>query len=459
MAGPRSRRAGKTARSTKAKTGQSGKVSRTKKSTKSKGTKKGKAAKARTAKPAKRAAKKPVKAAKKASKASKPAASRAKKATKAAKKPAKKTTKATKAAKKSLKAAAKPLKKVTPKKTAQKATKPAKRIAAQKPLGKATKPAKQVATKKATKPIMHAAPIEIVTTEPALPGLTEADLRREVLGMPRPTMDLTHPDHVGDLMYLTCFRGRKFGRSRFARIVHERISAAEATDRFVANVPVELIALFFAREVRPVSDDRAPVNECFELPDGGLLEFVGDHMEAAETVARLLLIQEEARLDHVVELLAEHDRSWLHTLALEARDARLMELGFPDLDDVDRLFAPWHAQLLIRKLQASIEASATPRVRVPRSKVTAEAVLAFAHDLPEPTRQLALDRLYFLAICQAIHDTKRMIRRMTPDNLNQSAAVALRIIAQGIREAGGDMTLLAGPQVSTAYRLGLASLG
>ena len=74
-------------------------------------------------------------------------------------------------------------------------------------------------------------------------------------------------------------------------------------------------------------------------------------------------------------------------------------------------------------------------------------------------RQLALDRLYFLAICQAIHDTKRMIRRMTSDNLNQSAAVALRIIAQGIREAGGDMTLLAGPQVSTVYRLGLASLG
>ncbi len=277
--------------------------------------------------------------------------------------------------------------------------------------------------------------------------------------MPRPTMDLTDPDRVGDLMYQTCFRGRKFGRSRFSRLIQERIGALETTDRFVANVPVEMIALFLAREVRPVSDDRAPVNECFELPDGGLLEFVGDHMEAAEIVARLLLIHNETRLDHVVELLTEHDRSWLHTLALEARDARLMELGFPDLDDVDRLFAPWHAQLLVRKLQAWVEASPQPRVRVARSKVTAEAVLAFTHSLAEPTRQLALDRLHFLAICQAIHDTKRMVRRMTPDRLNQSAAVALRITAQGIREACGDMTLLSGPQLATVYRLGLASLG
>ncbi len=290
-------------------------------------------------------------------------------------------------------------------------------------------------------------------------GPTEAEIRREALGMPRPTMDLTHSDHVADLVYLTCFRGRKFGRARFARLIQDRVGASELTERFVTSIPVELVALFFAREVRPVSDDRAPVNECFELPDGGLLEFVGDHMEAAETVARLLLIHDEARLDHVVELLTEHDRSWLHTLALEARDARLMELGFPDLDDVDRLFAPWHAQLLIRKLQAWVDGLEAPRVRLPRSKITAEAVVAFAHDLPEPARQTALERLHFLAICQAIHDTKRAIRRMTSDNLNQSAAVALRIIAQGLREAGGDMTLLAGPQVATVYRLGLATLG
>ncbi len=289
--------------------------------------------------------------------------------------------------------------------------------------------------------------------------LTETDLRREVIGMPRPTMNLTHPERVSDLVYLACFRGRKFGRARFARLIHERIGSSEATERFVANVPVELVALFFAREVRPVSDDRAPVNECFELPDGGLLEFVGDHMEAAETVARLLLIHDEPRLDHVVELLTEHDRSWLHTLALEARDARLMELGFPDLDDVDRLFAPWHAQLLIRKLQAWADASLVPRHRLARSKITAEAVLAFAHDLTEPERQIALERLHFLALCQAVHDTRRAIRRMSQDSLNQSAAVALRILARGLREAGGDMTLLAGPQMATVYRLGLATLG
>ncbi len=260
-------------------------------------------------------------------------------------------------------------------------------------------------------------------------------------------------------MYLTCFRGRKFGRSRFSRFVLERIAATEATGRFVASVPVEMIALFFAREVRPVSDDGAPVNECFELPDGGLLEFIGDHMEAAETVARLLSLHEESRLDHVVELLVEHDRSWLHTLALEARDARLMELGFPDLDDIDRLFAPWHAQLLIRKLQAWIESSNISRVRLPKNKVTAEAILNFANGLKDEDRDMALARLHFLAICQAIYDSKRMIRRMTPENLRHASAVALRIIAEGIREAGGDMTLIDGPQIATVYRLGRAMLG
>ena len=283
-------------------------------------------------------------------------------------------------------------------------------------------------------------------------------VKSESMGMPRPTMNLSHPERVADLAFLACFRGRKFGRARFARLIQERIGSSEATERFVANVPVELIALFFAREVRPVSDERAPVNECFELPDGGLLEFVGDTMEAAETIARLLLIHDEPRLDHVVELLIEHDRSWLHTLALEARDARLMELGFPDLDDVDRLYAPWHAQLLIRKLQAWTENSAVQHMRLPRSKITAEALLAYTHDLVEPDRKIALERLHFLALCQAVHDTRRSIRKMTQDNLNESAATALRILAQGIREAGGDLALLSSPQMATVYRLGLATL-
>ncbi|MCU0692966.1 MAG: hypothetical protein MUF54_16330, partial [Polyangiaceae bacterium] len=217
-------------------------------------------------------------------------------------------------------------------------------------------------------------------------------------------------------------------------------------------------ALFLSREVRPVSDDRAPVNECFELPDGGLLEFVGDHMEAAETVARLLLIYDEARLNHVVELLTEHDRSWLHTLALEARDARLMELGFPDLDDVERLFAPWHAQLLIRKLHASLGLRPPQsRARPTGPKVTGEQILAYAHGLREPQRRMALERMHFLALCQAVHDAKRIVRRMTADNVNRSAAHALRYLARGIRAAGSDMAVLAGPQIATVYRLGLAT--
>jgi len=280
----------------------------------------------------------------------------------------------------------------------------------------------------------------------------------EPSGASRPTMDLTRPEDVADLAYLVCFRGRKFGRARFARLVQDRIGASESTERFIGQMPVEMIAVFLAREVRPVSDDRAPVNECFELPDGGLLEFVGDHMEAAETVARLLLIHDETRLDHVVELLAEHDLSWLHTLALEARDARLMELGFPDLDDVDRLFAPWHAQLLIRKLHASLGLQPPQaRVRTARPKVTAEQVLEHAHGLKEPTRRGTMERLHFLAVCQAIHDAKRIVRRLTPDNLNRSAAQALRYLAQGIQEAGGDLSVIEGPQIATVYRLGLAT--
>jgi hypothetical protein len=288
--------------------------------------------------------------------------------------------------------------------------------------------------------------------------MTVEQLRQEAMDNPAPTLNLLHPDHVVDFVHLTCFRGRKFGRARFARLIQDRVSSPEFAERFVTHVPVEMIALFFAREVRPVSEEQAPANECFELPDGGLLEFVGDHMEAAEVIARLMLHHDEARLEHVVQLMTEHSRSWLHTLALETRDARLLELGFPDLDDAERLFIPWHAQLLIRRLEAWGETTTAAKIRLAPSKVSAEAILQFVHDLPEPSRQLALGRLHYLAICQAIFDTKRYTRRMTPDGLHTSAAVALGIIAQGIREADGDISLVDGPQVATVYRLGLASL-
>ena len=101
---------------------------------------------------------------------------------------------------------------------------------------------------------------------------------------------------ISDIAFLLCFRGRKFSRMRFARFVIERIGASQSTERGVLHLPPELIALFLSREMRLVHEDRAPVNECFELPDGQLLEFVGDQMEAAETVARLLLRHGESRL-------------------------------------------------------------------------------------------------------------------------------------------------------------------
>jgi len=282
--------------------------------------------------------------------------------------------------------------------------------------------------------------------------------RRHVGGEDLPVLNLAHPDHVADLVYLVCFRGRKFGRARFARLMQERIGSSDAVE-LLANVPVELIALFFSRELRRVTDEQAPVNECFEMPDGGMLEFVGDQMDATETIARLLLTHDEQRLNHVVELLAEHDRSWLHTLAVEARDARLIELGFPDLDDVERLFVPWHARLLIRKLQASTMSPTARSVRLSRSKITSEAVLAYIHALQDPDRQLAIERMSFLAMCQAVQDGRMSIERLTPTNMQRSAAAALRVVAVGLREADCDMAVLAGPQVSTIYRLGLTTVG
>ena len=271
---------------------------------------------------------------------------------------------------------------------------------------------------------------------------------------PLPTLDLTRPQHVPDLVYLACFRRRKFARGRFARFVSERIGSSNAAGRFIARIPVETLAVFLAREVRPVSDDREPLNECFELPDGGMLEFAGDHMDAAETVLRLLAVHDENRLGHLVELLGMHDRAWLHTLALEARDARLIELGFGDIDDVDRLFVPWHAPLLIRKLERAAGVRLAPASAT--QTIAPDEVLTFVHNLREPQRAQALERLHFLMICQAVRDAGRKIRQMTPDNMNRSAMQALRVLAKGIAAAGGNRNLLAGPEIGTVYRLGLA---
>ena len=276
---------------------------------------------------------------------------------------------------------------------------------------------------------------------------------------PRLVIDISQPERIADLGFILCLRGRKFGRARFASLVQERIASSEATERFVTHIPIELVALFFAREVRPVSEDRAPVNECFELPDGGMLEFVGDHMEAAETIARLLLVHDEQRLEHVVEQLTEHERSWLHTLAVEARDARLTELGFPDLDDVDRLFAPWHAQLLVRKLQAWTKEPSIANGRPHRTKISPDVILSFVQSLPSAERLIAIERLHYLALCQAVQDNRRSVSRMNGESMSQATETSLKTIARGLQEAGGNLALLASPQISTVYRLGLAIAG
>jgi hypothetical protein len=271
---------------------------------------------------------------------------------------------------------------------------------------------------------------------------------------PLPTVDLTRPHHVPTLVYMACFRRRKFARGRFARLISERIGPADASGRFITRVPVEPLALFLSREVRIVSEDSEPLNECFELPDGGMLEFVGDHMDAAETALRLLAVHDESRLVHLVDLLRMHDRAWLHTLAIEARDARLSELGFADIDDVDRLFVRWHAPLLLRKLERTAGARSSAAAQ---GKMSAADVLMCLHRLREPLRTLSLERLHFLMVCQAVHDAGRKIRLMTPDNMHRSAAHALRVLARGIAMAGGNPALLAGPEVATVYRLGLTA--
>ena len=270
-----------------------------------------------------------------------------------------------------------------------------------------------------------------------------------------PTVDLWRPDHLPDLVYLVCFRKRKFARFRFARLVLERIGPSKAAARLVPRIPVETLALFLSREVRTLSEDRAPLNECFELPDGDLLEYVGEHMDAAETVLRLLALHDESRLQQLVELLRLHDRAWLHTLAIEARDARLAELGFPDLHDVERLFVNWHRPLLLRKL----ESATLPRVggiKEPATPMTADTVLQYVHNLREPPRDLCLDRLHFLMICQAVQDAEYKLNRMTSDTMQRSARHALEVLAKGLAASGSVPAWLASPQISTIYRLGLA---
>jgi hypothetical protein len=257
-----------------------------------------------------------------------------------------------------------------------------------------------------------------------------------------------------DLVQLMCLKGRKFSRLRLAHFVLEKIAATEASERVILELPPELLALFLSREVRVLSDDRPPVNDFFELPDGRLLEYVGDHLDAAETIARLLQTHDEARLDHVIQLLSVHGRSWLHMLALEMRDARLAELGVSDLDDVDRLFSPWHTVLLLRKLAASMTAQHFPQAGA-RKLASAAEIPEYLAGLREPERKLALDRLRFLIACQAVRDSRNRVRKLTADNFERATRVVLRVLARGLRRAGADRSMLSGPQMATLFRLGL----
>ncbi|MBI5535330.1 MAG: hypothetical protein HY898_21560 [Deltaproteobacteria bacterium] len=259
---------------------------------------------------------------------------------------------------------------------------------------------------------------------------------------------------LADLVQLMCLRGRKFSRTRLAHFVLERIGASEATERSILELPPELLALFLSREARVLADDRAPVNDFFELHDGRLLEYVGDHLEATETVARLLQAHDEARLDHVIQLLALHGRSWLHMLALEVRDARLAELGLSDLDDVDRLYAPWHTVLLLRKLAASMTAQNFPQGGA-RKYIDSAEIPAYLAALKEPERRLALDRLRFLIACQAVRDSNKHVRKLTQKNFERSTRIVLKLLSRGLRRAGADRTMLTGPQIATIFRLGL----
>ena len=269
---------------------------------------------------------------------------------------------------------------------------------------------------------------------------------------PSASHELAIAPRLLDLVQLMCLPGRRFSRVTLARFLLDRIGSSENAERQILELPPELLALFLAREVRVLSDDRAPVNDFFELPDGRLLEYVGDHMEAAETVARALLAHDEARLDHVIQLLTMHGRSWLHMLSLEVRDTRLAELGLSDLDDVDRLYAPWHTVLLLRKLAASI----TSRNFQARSRsIQAKDIPAYLAALREPERRLAVDRLRFLVACQAVHDARKRVSKLTDKRFARAERIVLKRLGRGLRRAGADLAMLVGPQIATVFRLGL----
>jgi hypothetical protein len=256
-----------------------------------------------------------------------------------------------------------------------------------------------------------------------------------------PILDLTSPDHALIQFYLTCFRGRKFARGRFARLVMERVANQDGNDKLLLQLPVAFIGLFLAREVVPVAEDHSPANECFEMPDGNLLEFVGDHMEAAETVARTFMAHDEDLFTHIVDLLREHERTWFHTMTLEGRDEYLRELGFfPALDDSDRLFERWHPHLLLRKLQATLGLTREEMDAnlAAKKKVSPTRVNAFFKKLRGQEKKLALRRLGFLAMCQAVRDTRRKVQLMTPEQMQKSAQTAIEPLAIGATASGFD---------------------
>lgn len=270
-------------------------------------------------------------------------------------------------------------------------------------------------------------------------------------------LDLDTPECVSDLAFLTCFRGRKFARGRFAKLVSEQLVHRGGVNEALLHLCDELLCLFLAREMRCTSEPNAVSHDCLELGDGGCVEFDGDYAEAAEAIARAVASSDEARWEHLVRQVEQHSRSWLHTLAAEARDARLAELGLGELDDPERLFLPWHRQLLLRKLLAWQANDSAICVRYAQQKVSAQTVLSFLRELPEPWHQRAVQRVRFIALCQLVYDCKRDPLRMSQASMHQSAITCLEVLAAGVRCANGQMGLVAGPQVAFVYRLGLAN--
>lgn len=261
---------------------------------------------------------------------------------------------------------------------------------------------------------------------------------------------------MSDLAFLTCFRERKFARRRFAKLVSEQLVHRGGANEGLLHLCDELLCLFLAREMCSSSEPNAVSNDCLELADGGYVEFDGDYAEAAEAIARAVASSDEARWEHLVRQVEQHSRSWLHTLAVEARDARLAELGLGELDDPERLFLPWHPQLLLRKLLAWQANDNAICVRYAEQKVSPQTVLSFLHELPKPWHQQAMQRVRFIALCQLVYDCKRNPVLMSQAAIRQSAVTCLEVLANGVRHANGQMGLVAGPQIAFVYRLGLA---